>query len=126
MAVDTAKYKAELETMLTTLEAELKTLGINNPEVPEDWQATPQGVEVAQADPNVAADRVEDWETRRATVAELETRYNNIKRALNKIEEGTYGVCEICGDEIESDRLDANPAARTNKAHINDEADLPR
>lgn len=125
MAVDTAKYKTQLEQMLAELTEELQGLGINNPDVPEDWQATPQGVDVAQADPNVGADRVEDWNERRATLSTLETRFNNIKRALKKIEDGTYGVCEICGEEIEADRLDANPAARTNKAHINDEADLP-
>lgn len=122
---DTAKYKAQLEEMRTTLTEELKTLGIQNPEVPEDWQATPQGVDVAQADPNVGADRVEDWDTRRATIAQLETRYNNINRALGKIEAGTFGICEISGEEIEADRLEANPAARTNKANINNEADLP-
>ena len=44
---------------------------------------------------------------------------------LKKIEAGTFGVCEISGEPIEEDRLDANPAARTNKANINNEADLP-
>lgn len=125
MAVDTEKYKAQLTQMLAELTEELQTLGIKNPEVASDWIATPEGVDVVQADPNVGADRVEDWEAKRATLAQLETRYNNINRALKKIEDGTYGVCEICGEEIETDRLDANPAARTNKAHINDEADLP-
>lgn len=122
---DTAKYKAQLEEMLATLTEELQQLGIHNPEVDADWQAVPRDVNVAEADPNDVADRVEDWDTRRATVAQLETRYNNIKRALKKIEDGTYGICELSGDPIEEDRLDANPAARTCKAHINNEADLP-
>ncbi len=126
MAVNTEQYKERLETMLAELTEELKTLGIHNPEVPEDWQALPADVETSQADPNVGADRVEDWEERRATLAELETRYNNLNRALKKIEAGTFGVCELGGEEIEADRLDANPAARTCKTHINNEADLPR
>lgn len=125
MAVDTAQYKDRLEQELATLTEELKTLGIHNPDVPEDWQATPTGVATGEADPNVGADRVEDWDERRATLSLLETRYNNLNRALKKIEAGTYGVCEISGEEIEAERLDANPAARTCKAHINDEADLP-
>lgn len=125
MAVDTATYKDRLEQELATITEELQSLGIHNPDVPEDWQAIPTGVEVGEADPNVGADRVEDWDTRRATLANLETRYNNIRRALTKIADGTYGVCEISGEAIETDRLDANPAARTCKAHINNEADLP-
>ena len=123
---DSEQYKNRLETMLAELTEELKTLGVHNPEVPEDWQALPEDVDVSQADPNVGADRVEDWEERPATLAELETRYNNLRRALKKIDEGKFGVCELCGKEIEADRLDANPAARTCKEHINNEADLPR
>ncbi len=124
--VDNSQYKERLETMLAELTEELKTLGIHNPEIPEDWEALPADVNVSEADPNVGADRVEDWEERRATLAELETRFNNLRRAIKKIEAGTFGVCEIGGEEIEADRMDANPAARTCKAHINNEADLPR
>jgi RNA polymerase-binding protein DksA len=35
-----------------------------------------------------------------------------IEGALEKIREGTYGVCEDCGDEIGSGRLKAMPLAR--------------
>lgn len=34
-----------------------------------------------------------------------------IDRALEKIEEGTYGVCDLSGDEIPKARLDAVPYA---------------
>ncbi|MCB1114736.1 MAG: TraR/DksA family transcriptional regulator [Chlamydiia bacterium] len=34
-----------------------------------------------------------------------------IDRALEKIDEGTYGVCDISGDEIPKARLDAVPYA---------------
>ena len=37
---------------------------------------------------------------------------------------GTYGSCEISGEAIEVERLEANPAARTCKAHIEREAEL--
>jgi RNA polymerase-binding transcription factor DksA len=81
--------------------------------------------ELQEADENVSADRAEDWLERTATLAALETRYNSIERALEKIDNGTYGMCELCGAVIEADRLDANPGARTCKKHINDEQDLP-
>ena len=32
---------------------------------------------------------------------------------------GTYGTCEVSGEQIEEDRLEADPAARTCKAHMN-------
>lgn len=122
--IDTEKYKAELNSLQAELKGELKALGIHNPEVKEDWIATPADSSEALADLNEAADRVEDWDERRSTLAALETRYNNVIRALKKIEEGKYGVCEISGEPIEADRLDANPAARTCKAHMEEEATL--
>ena len=124
MAIDTTTQKIKLEEMLTQVTSELKGLGIHNPENPEDWIATPELEEGGQADENVAADRVEDWDERAATLATLEHQYNDINRALRKIEDGTYGICEISGGEIDADRLAANPAARTCKAHMEEESSL--
>jgi len=64
------------------------------------------------------ADRTEEYDERRATLATLEGRYNNIRLALKKITDGNYGICEVSGEPIEEDRLEANPAARTCKAHM--------
>lgn len=121
---DTTTYKARLEELLVAITNDLAELGVRNPENPDDWIATPEDVQ-DEADPIDTADKVEDWNERVATLAELETRYNNIRRALGKIPDGTYGVCEISGEPIEADRLDANPAARTCKAHMEEEKDLP-
>ncbi|MGE5459184.1 MAG: TraR/DksA C4-type zinc finger protein [Solirubrobacterales bacterium] len=30
-----------------------------------------------------------------------------MKRALEKLDEGTYGVCDVCGEPIASERLEA-------------------
>lgn len=35
----------------------------------------------------------------------------DIDRALTKIDDGTYGICDECGEEIGVDRLKALPAA---------------
>lgn len=35
--------------------------------------------------------------------------YHRIEEALNRIDEGTYGRCELCGQEIAMDRLEAVP-----------------
>ena len=34
-----------------------------------------------------------------------------IKKALERIEDGTYGVCEECGEDIGPKRLEARPVA---------------
>ncbi len=36
-----------------------------------------------------------------------------IERALERIDQGTYGVCELCGGEIAAERLAALPEANT-------------
>src|SRR5210317_1817996 len=34
---------------------------------------------------------------------------NKIKEAVERIDNGTYGICDECGDDIASERLDARP-----------------
>jgi DnaK suppressor protein len=34
---------------------------------------------------------------------------NKIRKALEKIEDGTFGLCEVCGEPIEFKRLEARP-----------------
>ena len=106
-------YKIRLEEMLVTLTEELQTIGIHDPKNPADWIAVPEHDDTNDADENLAADGVEEWNERAAIVAELETRYNNITGALLRIESGTFGICEICNAEIEPARLEVYPAART-------------
>jgi RNA polymerase-binding transcription factor DksA len=38
-----------------------------------------------------------------------EGRLNNIEDALNKIEDGSYGICNVCHQQIDEDRLDILP-----------------
>jgi len=117
------EFKVRLEAELTQVTTELKTIATQNPET-GDWVAVPVSEDLKNADMNVEADAVEEWESRRAILAQLEIRYRNILRALKKMEEGTYGICEISGDPIETERLAANPAARTNLANMDREKEL--
>jgi RNA polymerase-binding transcription factor DksA len=118
------EYKASLEADLAEVIIELQTIATQNQET-GDWEAVPIAEDLLSADENEEADAVEDWESKRAIVAQLETRYRNIKRALEKIEMGTYGICEISGEPIEPARLAANPAARTTIANRDRERELP-
>ena len=37
---------------------------------------------------------------------------NKIRKSLHDIENGTYGICEMCEEEISIKRLEARPVAR--------------
>jgi len=39
------------------------------------------------------------------------TRIQQVEAALKRIEDGEYGYCLSCGDEIEERRLETDPAA---------------
>lgn len=112
--------KALLSQENEQLEEELKSVGQKNPSNPSDWEGTPGETEyVDVSDENSLADKFESFEERSAVEVELEARLNEIKAALERIEKGEYGICGVCGEEIEEDRLEANPAAKTCKEHIN-------
>ena len=77
-----------------------------------DWQGSAAG-EGIEPDPTDAADQIEELVVNVPLVEELEKRHKDIVDALEKMEEGTYGICEAGEEEIPFDRLEANPAART-------------
>jgi RNA polymerase-binding transcription factor DksA len=116
--IDTHYFKEKLLEEKSKLIAELQTIGKINPNNPDDWEPTIEEKGQAISDPNDSADSIEEYETNTAIVSELEIQLKEINVALEKIDLGTYGVCEISGDPIEIERLEANPSARTCKAHI--------
>lgn len=50
-------------------------------------------------------------------VAESETLLADVERALERLDAGSYDLCEVCGAEIEPTRLEASPATRRCQAH---------
>ena len=112
------KYKVRLEEEKTKLESELDSLGRRNPANGGDWEATPPETG-SEPDPVDSADQKEKFDDNNAILNDLEIRYNDVLAALDRIEKGTYGVCVVSGEAIEEDRLDADPAAATCKAHLN-------
>lgn len=121
---DHTQYKSALEAELATLTTDLEAIAVLNTET-GDWVAVTVTEDIGSADENVVADTTEEWNERRALLGQLEVRYHHITLALTKITDGTFGTCEICGEAIESDRLSANPAARTCKLHLERERELP-
>lgn len=108
-------YKTKLLEEKQLLEEELTGLG--QVDKTGDWKATPENDLSNQEvqDSGDLADIAEDFEERSSKLDLLEKRLVDIKKTLEKIESENYGLCENCQNEIEEDRLEANPAAPTCK-----------
>ncbi len=110
-------FKEMLEAEKAMLAVELPKIALWNAEINE-WEAQPAEA-VTESDENDLADRSEEYEERTGKVRSLGKKFTDITVALEKIENDTYGVCELSGEAIEVERLEANPAARTCMAHMN-------
>ncbi len=54
---------------------------------------------------------IDQYSTNLATDRVLESSLRDIDSALKRIEEGKYGICKYCGEEIGEKRLLARPVA---------------
>lgn len=109
------KFRKLLEEEIALLEEELKTVGRVNPDNPSDWEPIPKDMDIDSADENELADKIENFEGNSGILKNLEASYNEAKSALKKMDEGKYGICEVCGNEIEEDRLKVSLSAKTCK-----------
>lgn len=119
--IDIDHFKQKLETEKQHLEEDLSRLGRINPDNPKDWEAVKQDLNVMESDFNELSDTFEQYEEDSAILNDLETRLLDVKHALNKINgeaDTEYGVCEVSGEEISQERLEANPAARAHVDHV--------
>jgi RNA polymerase-binding transcription factor DksA len=107
-------FRAQLEAEKDSLEEELAEHG--RP-VKGDWQGSTGELTGEEADPTDAADKIEELVTNVPLVEELEARRKEISAAFKKMDNGTYGLCDVCKSEIDIDRLEANPAASTCVQH---------
>jgi len=117
--LDKNKIKEKLEKERDLLLGELKDMGKLNTETNE-WEATPEEMDYREIGQNDMADRFEDYEAKSSMIKPLEPRLNNILKALKNLNKESFGRCETCKKDIEMSRLEANPAARTCKKHLND------
>lgn len=95
---DLAAIRARLEGSLAELEARLANIARDLDEPPSrDW--------------NDLAIEQEDDEALEHQGSIVEKRIASVKRALGRIDDGSYGICVRCGEEIAPERLDARPEA---------------
>jgi RNA polymerase-binding transcription factor DksA len=99
------------------LEEELGEVAQKNPGTAQGWEATSGNIEVDSADDNEVADKLEEFEGNAGITKQLDSQLTEVKAALERIQKGTYGICEVCGKPIEKERLEANPSARVSIKH---------
>ena len=109
---DTNTYKKLLETEKTKLIKELETVG-RRTNVPGDWEAIATDLDSDSADENEVADEQEEYKGNEGIVGKLEIQLQNVEKALEKIEDGSYGMCDVCKKKIPEERMKANPASVT-------------
>lgn len=110
---ETDEFKDLLLKEKKQLEEELGHVAQKNTNINDAWEPIPKESDTVVADKNDVADRLEDFGERQSIENTLNKRLHQVQKALQKIELGTYGICEISGDKIPPERLKANPSATT-------------
>jgi len=108
--IDTRPYRANLEEERARLTNAVEFLERENPGSLEDELG-----EIAAGNDNHLGDLATatyDRELDEGLEEGAQQTLSDIDVALRKIEDGTYGTCEICGKPIGADRLAAIPWAR--------------
>ena len=112
MPLDTTLFAALKEKLLeekSRLEAELGRFA--KPTGVEGGYETQ--IENIGTDPDENVTEVEEYVDNLALQSNLEGQLKDVIDALHKMEQGTYGICEDTGKEINPERLKVYPAART-------------
>jgi RNA polymerase-binding protein DksA len=93
-------FRSQLEGERTSLVRQLEELGAGDKGMSFDENFADSG--------QVAAEQGEN----KALLNQLNEQLDEVNRALEKVDAGTYGLCEKCGEPIAEARLEAMPATR--------------
>jgi len=105
MAVDTKKLHNYLENEQKRLTEELEQLHTSASTSDERREGSPFGKREEEATETL------ELEKRLALENRIRQELAGIEHALQKFEEGTYGLCDNCGQPIDPARLEALPQA---------------
>jgi len=97
-----AADRAETLKRLAALEREFGGIVESAGQANTDDEHDPEGATIAFERQHVAA-----------LLAQARDRLAGIDAALRRLDDGTYGMCERCGQPIGAERLAARPAAAT-------------
>lgn len=101
-----AAERVELATRLAGMEDDMARLVEASADSNADDEHDPEGQTIA-------------WErSQLASLTDaLRDRLVELDAAARRVEAGTWGVCEVCGEAIPAERLEARPTARTCVRH---------
>lgn len=91
-------------------------------DVVEDGKSV-HNIERSEAGMSDAGEQIRQRSERLGQIDHTESRLGKIEAALERMDEGTYGACEVCGREIEEERLRALPLATLCLEHAEADAD---
>src|SRR5215469_368371 len=109
-----AELRTRLEDKRTSLQGQIAALQV------DDGSGTPPIDEPSTDAPEDSGDMSVDLQQQdqnRATIVELRVALGEVEHALTKMDQGTYGQCEVCGGPIPVARLRVFPEARYDVQH---------
>ena len=107
--IDLEYFRARLEEMRASFQGQVG-------QIEEDYDlesATPSSSYGAGNHPADDATDVFDRERYRAVENEVSDELRLVEQALQRIDDGTYGICAVSGKPIPVERLEARPMAAT-------------
>lgn len=108
-----AAQEAKLQAEHANLESELNRIARKDP-IGNDYHARFEELGRAQ-DENALEE--EQYEVARSAEQSLEVQLRDVTAALQRLADGTYGLCAKCHDPIDRRRLEALPSAATCAMH---------
>lgn len=93
--MDTKAKRAErrrIQEEIASVEHELHNLDLKLENKPE-WS-------LGEGDPSI-----HEWELNYSLRKDVERRLHSLQTALDKLEHGSYAICEVCGKPIDPERL---------------------
>ena len=105
------ELKEKLETERASLKKELESFATEDKNLKDNWGTRYPNRE--DGDKDDEADEVQEYDNKLSLEYSLELKLKDVNNALEKIKNGTYGVCEKCGKKITEERLLACPEAKT-------------
>ena len=118
--------KTAIEEERGLLVKELKTIATPDPNLKGDWDVKheewgeDQITSREELETGESVNESDEDMKNKALSDRLELRLKEVNEALERIENETYGICEVCEKPIDIERLKANPAAKTDIEHAKD------
>ena len=118
-----SELKTALEKERDLLTKELETIATPDPNVEGDWDVKhsewgeDQITSREELETGESVNESDEDMKNKALSDRLELRLKEVNDALERMESGSYGICETCQKEISIERLKANPAAKADIEH---------